>query len=482
MGFPMADHDQRVLAVDLDGTLLRSDMLYESFWSALAGRWSTPFAAARGLAGGRASLKRTLSGLANIDVTGLPYDEAVIAHVRQWRESGGTAILVTACDLNLAEAIAGHLGIFDEVHGSDGKRNLKGPAKAAFLEERYGAGGFAYLGDCDADLPVWKAARHAVAVTHSESLRRKLRQIHGEAEFIDRQAPRIASYVKALRPHQWLKNVLIFLPMIAAHQLDADTMARSAIAFFAFCLIASSVYVLNDLLDLAPDRAHPRKRNRPFASAAVPIAHGTWLAIGCLLVGFGAAIMLGWPFVLAMGAYYLLTLAYSLDLKRRLVIDVCALATLYMMRILAGGAATGIPLSVWLLAFALFFFFSLAAVKRQAELVDAATTGKLKAHGRGYHVPDVEVISQMATASGFVSVLVMALYVNSPTVVTLYANPAALWGICLILLYWISRMVMMTHRGHMHDDPIVFAVKDPNSIVCGALVAACAIGASVPLP
>jgi len=482
MAFPMADTGQRVLAVDLDGTLLRSDMLFESFWSALAGCWSTPFAAVRGLAGGRASLKQTLSGLANVDVTGLPYDEAVIAHIHKWREDGGKAVLVTATDSKLAEAIASHLGIFDEVHGSDGKRNLKGPAKAAFLEERYGPRGFAYMGDCDVDLAVWDKAGSAVAVTSNAGLRRKLQQLHDTAEFIDRPPPKAKSYLKALRPHQWSKNLLIFLPMFAAQQLDIETLVRSVIAFVAFSLIASSVYVLNDLLDLSPDRAHPRKRNRPFASGAVPIAHGTWLAAGCLIGGFAAALSLGWPFTLAMTAYYLLTLAYSLDIKRRLVIDICALATLYMMRIIAGGAATGIPLSVWLLAFALFFFFSLAAVKRQAELIDAANTGKLKAHGRGYQVPDVAIVSQMAIASGLVSVLVMALYVNSPTVVTLYHNPPAMWGVCLILLYWISRMVMLTHRGHMHDDPIVFAAKDPNSIVCGVSIGICALAAVVPLP
>jgi len=481
MAFAMADTGRKVLAVDLDGTLLRSDMLFESFWSAFSGRWSTPFAAAQSLAGGRANLKQTLSNLANVDVTGLPYNDAVISHIQQWRDDGGTAVLVTATDSKLAEAIAAHLGIFDEVHGSDGKRNLKGAAKAAFLEERYGHQGFTYMGDCDVDLPVWSKAGSAVAVTSSASLKRKLQQLHDTAHFIDHPAPKPISYLKALRPHQWSKNMLIFLPMFAAQQFDTATIIRSVIAFVAFSLIASSVYVLNDLLDLSPDRAHPRKRNRPFASGAVPIAHGTWLAAGCLIAGFAASFALGWPFVIAIAAYYVLTLAYSLDIKRRLVIDICTLATLYMMRIIAGGAATDIPLSVWLLAFALFFFFSLAAVKRQAELIDAATTGKLKAHGRGYQVPDVAIVSQMATGSGLVAVLVMALYVNSPTVVELYPNPPALWGICVILLYWISRMVMITHRGHMHDDPIVFAAKDPNSLVCAVLIGVCALAAVLPL-
>jgi 4-hydroxybenzoate polyprenyltransferase/phosphoglycolate phosphatase-like HAD superfamily hydrolase len=467
----MSDGERiKVLAVDLDGTLLRSDMLYESFWAALSGNFSTPLIALRGLSGGRAQLKSSLAGLATIDVTLLPYNEAVIERVKAWRERGGRAILVTASDRTLAQRIADHLGIFDEVHGSDGQINLKSRNKAAFLEDRYGHGGYAYMGDHRADLPVWSRAGHVIAVAPDASLRAKIGRLHPGAEYIDRPRGGVRPYMKAIRPHQWLKNLLVFLPMLAAHMFDATTALRSLIAFFAFSLLASSVYVVNDLLDLSADRIHPRKRKRPFASGAVPIAHGTVMGLGLFAGGMGLSLLLGPLLVVTMLAYFALTSAYSLVLKRRAIVDICTLATLYAMRIIAGGVATDIPLSVWLLAFALFFFFSLAAVKRQAELVDAAAAGRLSAHGRGYHAHDLDIVSQMATASGFVSVMVLALYVNSREVVALYRHPQALWGICIVLLYWISRMVMITHRGHMHDDPIVYATKDRNSYVCGVIV------------
>jgi 4-hydroxybenzoate polyprenyltransferase/phosphoserine phosphatase len=465
-------HDRRtieVLAVDLDGTLLRSDLLYESFWAALAANFTTPVTALRGLGQGRAQLKRTLAALSTLDVALLPYDEQVIARIAAWRAGGGKTILVTASDSILAQRVADHLGIFDEVHGSDGVRNLKGQAKAAFLEERYGRGGYGYIGDHVVDLPVWDAAGHVIAVAPSSSLRGRIAKLHPDAEIIAR-APTTRAYVKALRPHQWLKNLLVFLPMLGAHDFTITAIAQSLIAFFAFSLLASSVYVVNDLLDLAADRIHPRKRRRPFASGAVPIAHGMVMAAALVTGGMGLSLILGPGFVAMMLAYFLLTSAYSLVLKRRAIIDICVLATLYAMRIIAGGVATGIPLSVWLLAFALFFFLSLAAVKRQAELVDAVASGRLTAHGRGYQANDLDIVSQMATAAGYVSVMVLALYVNSREVMALYKHPEALWGTCIVLLYWISRMIMITHRGHMHDDPIVYATKDRNSYFCGLAV------------
>jgi len=228
--------------------------------------------------------------------------------------------------------------------------------------------------------------------------------------------------------------------------------------------------VMNDLVDLAADRAHPRKRTRPFASGRVPIAHGTWMAVGLVLGGGAVAATVGPDFLLVVLAYVVVTAAYSSVLKRHAVVDICVLAGLYTLRLIAGGVATGISLSVWLLAFSIFFFLSLAAVKRHAELVDNARRRQSQPVGRGYHVDDLPLVSQMAIGSGYVSVLVLALYLTSPDVTELYAEPAMLWGICPILLYWLSRMVMVAHRGGMHDDPIVFAVKDRTSWICGGLV------------
>lgn len=285
--------------------------------------------------------------------------------------------------------------------------------------------------------------------------------------------------MKALRPHQWLKNVLIFLPAIAAHDLSMETWLSALLAFASFCLVASSVYVLNDLLDLAADRAHPRKRNRPFASGTISLAHGTLMAPTLLFAGFLFALAVGrLEFLGIMAAYYVLTTAYSLSLKRRLVVDICTLAGLYTIRILSGGVATGLPLSVWLLTFSIFFFLSLAAIKRQAELVDGIDSGRTQLSGRAYRADDLPVISMMAIAAGYVAVLVMALYINTPAIQSLYSRPEILWGVCPVLLYWISRMVMIAHRSRMDDDPIVFAVRDRVSRVCGLLIVGTVVAGS----
>ncbi len=468
-----------ILVVDLDGSLIRSDMLFETFWSAFASHWKAPFVAARSLLAGRAALKRRLAEMGKVDIASLPFNGEVVAFVEDWRAKGGRTALVTASDQALADRVAAHLGLFDEVHGSAGTTNLKGARKAAFLADRFGTGGFHYVGDAAADVPIWQAADRAVVVNPSRGLLSRVAATGRTAEPIAAAPRSLSPYLRTLRPHQWLKNLLVFLPMLAAHDLSAGTLAQSALAFAAFSLIASGVYVLNDLLDLGADRLHPRKRNRPLAAGALPIAHGTVLAPGLIAAGLGLAALLGWPFLAVLVGYLGLTTAYSLYFKRQIVIDICLLAGLYTLRIIAGAAATGIPLSVWLLAFSTFFFLSLGAVKRQAELVDAVAAGRLEASGRGYRADDLPMVAMMATAAGYVSVLVMALYLTSPDVLRLYARPEVLWGICPVLLYWVSRMVMKTHRGQMHDDPVVFAATDRVSLICFVVIVAFAAGGAL---
>lgn len=475
----MKDSADPVLVVDLDGTLLRSDILVESFWSAFGRDWRSPFKSMVALLSGRAALKKHLAGAAKLDVASLPYDPDVIAYVEAWRSRGGKTALVTASDQALALQVAEHLNLFDEVYGSDGRTNLKGSAKAAFLADHFSLEGFVYMGDATADLPVWQQARKAIAVNARPALKARVDQLGAEVEHLTTKTRSFGPYFMALRPHQWLKNILVFLPMMVAHRLDAPTLLQTSLAFIGFCLIASSVYVLNDLIDLASDRAHPRKRLRPFASGTVPILHGSWMAIGLLAFGAAISVLLGWKFALVMAVYYGLTTAYSLSLKRLIVIDICVLAGLYTLRIIAGGVAGDMLISMWLLAFSIFFFLSLAAVKRQAELVDSIERGRLTAKGRGYQVADLPIISMIALCSGYVSVLVMALYVNSPTVRELYPQPRALGGICGILLYWVTYMVMITHRGAMPDDPVVYAAKDRTSQVCGLLIVAFALAGAL---
>lgn len=454
------------LVVDLDGTLLKSDMLHECFWNAFGTNWRIPVLSITSIMHGKAALKSYLSSEANINVSTMPYDNEVINYIQAHRIKGGRTALVTASNQVLADNIAKHLQIFDEVHGSDEDTNLKGSAKANFLIERFGEGKFIYMGDAFADLPIWRVSGKVVTVNANQSLRRQSNLLGKPIEHLITTAKSLRLYLKAFRPHQWLKNILIFMPMLAAHQFNSITFISCLLAFIAFSLVASSVYVLNDLFDLNVDREHPRKRLRPFASGEISIAYGGFLALGLLAGGIVIASFLDWKFLLIVSAYYVLTSIYSLVLKRKIVVDICTLAGLYTIRIVAGGVAAGIELSVWLLAFSIFFFLSLAAIKRQAELVDLLKRGVLTVKGRGYHVEDLPIISSISLAAGYISVLILALYVNSANVQELYDFPYALWGNCCVLLYWLTRMVLITHRGSMYDDPVVFILKDRLSKIC----------------
>jgi len=470
-----------MLVVDLDRTLIRTDLLYETFFAGLATRPRAALAALGGLVEGRATLKARLAELP-FDAGQLPMNEAVLAYIRAARARGERTALVSASDARLVRAVADRTGLFDEAHGSRPGLNLKGRAKAAFLVERYGRGGFAYIGDSPADLPVWAVSAHAITVGAGPELRRAAEEAAPAATHLEPRGPGLfglslsRAHLKALRPHQWLKNLLIFLPAVAAHAATPGVWGAAVLAFIAFSLTASSVYLLNDLLDLAADRAHPRKRRRPFASGAVPLVHGLVMAPG--LLGLAIAIaLIGLPllFLGVLAIYYALTLAYSFWLKRRLVIDICALAALYTLRIMAGAAATAVPLSPWMLAFSGFLFLALAAVKRQAELVDGLARGREKAAGRAYEAGDLPVVTMMGLAAGYVAVLILALYISSPDVQLLYGAPKLLWGIAPVLLYWISRAVMIAHRGRMTDDPVVFAVRDRVSLACGAAILVLAV-------
>ncbi|MFN4101396.1 MAG: UbiA family prenyltransferase [Pararhodobacter sp.] len=466
-----------VLVVDLDGTLIRSDMLYETFWSAFSRDWRTPLRAVAGLLGGKAALKARLAALGVPDPATLPYNPEVVAEIHAWRTAGGQVVLVTAADAAVAETIAGYLGLFDEVHASDGANNLKGPAKAALLRERFGTGGFTYAGDSPADLAVWREAGAAVTVGVAPGLRAQVDALRPGARHLSPPRSLFPAALKAVRPHQWLKNMLVFFPMIAGHSFSLAALGYGTLAFIAFSLVASSVYLLNDLLDIGSDRAHPRKRLRPLASGALPLKAGMVMVPALLLAGVLVALLLPPLFLLVLLAYYGLTVAYSIWLKRKPIIDICVLACLYTMRVIAGGAAAGIVLSVWLMAFSAFLFFALAAVKRQAELVDMMERGVTEAAGRGYRTADLPVVTQMATASGFVAVLVLMLYLNEPEILTLYHHPLLLWAACLVMLYWIARMVLVAQRGLMNDDPTVFAARDPTSLVSVTIIAALFFGA-----
>jgi 4-hydroxybenzoate polyprenyltransferase/phosphoserine phosphatase len=466
--------------VDLDGTLVRSDTLWEGLWAGMAERPTRLLRALPALASGRAALKAAVSEEAVSDPATLPYDTRVLDLVRAHRAAGGRTVLCSAADRRVAQAVSAHLGLFDEVHASDGTRNLKGREKARFLAGRFGEGGFDYAGDAPADMPVWAAARRAITVGLAPGRRAAVASRGGAIEHLEGAGGGAAAHLKLIRPHQWLKNVLIALPLLAAHDLSAASWGVALIAFAAFSAVASAVYVLNDLLDVAADRAHPRKRLRPLAAATVPLARAT--AMAPALVALGALLGLATgslAFLGVLALYLVLTTAYSLVLKRRVVIDICVLAGLYTLRIVAGGVATGTTLSVWLLAFSIFFFLSLAAVKRLGELAALPEDGPDQAAGRAYRRDDRGIVATMAVASGYLAVLVLALYLDTPQVRALYSEPALLWGVCPVLLYWVSRMALIADRGTMSDDPILFALTDRASWAAGGLVLGIGLAASL---
>jgi 4-hydroxybenzoate polyprenyltransferase/phosphoserine phosphatase len=460
------------LVIDLDGTLLRSDLLLETAllhvraqpWRA----WQMLCWAARGKAG----IKEALAHSTELDAATLPYHAEVLAMVRQARAAGRRLVLATASHRLLAEQVAAHLGSFDEVLATDQGRNLSGAAKRDALVERFGLRGFDYAGNSRDDLPVWGAARKAVVVNAPQPVERQARRLSHVEQVLHEPPGRLRDWARALRLHQWAKNLLLLVPLLASHRLmDPALLWQALQAFVAFGLCASSVYLLNDLLDLQDDRRHSRKRQRPFAAGRLPIGAGLLLMPLLLLAAFVLAVWRLPPgFVVCLALYYGLTLSYSLWLKRRMVIDVMALAALYTLRVIAGAMALAIAPSFWLLAISMFMFFSLALVKRFTELhclqrADEAT----KAHGRGYYVNDLQMIAAMGAASGFMAVLVMALYINDASTTRMYAHQERLWFACPLLLTWIARVWMLTHRGAMVDDPVVFALRDRVSLAIGGL-------------
>lgn len=460
------------LVVDLDGSLILTDMLYESALQLLKKRpWEllrVPF----WLLQGKAYLKQQLAKRYQGNAKLLPYNEIFLDWLKQQRYQGRYLVLCTASDCSIAEAINEHLQLFDEVIASDGKTNLKGANKAHVLKQRFGHAGFDYAGNDKADLAIWQHARRAIAVNVNESLR-KCVGTHKHTEIVFPAKTRnLKTWMQLIRVHQWLKNLLLFVPIVAAHQFSPIHIWVSLLmAFLAFNFCASSVYLANDLLDLESDRAHPRKRNRPFAAGNAPLTLGLILAPTFFITSMTLAWVVDLKFFFCLLLYFSLSSVYSLGLKRVVLLDCVTLAMLYTIRIIAGTMAAGLGLSFWLLAFSVFLFLSLAFVKRYAELEVHISNNQIKTHGRGYFTSDAPLIQTLGISSGYASVLVLALYLNSNAVVKLYNTPEFIWGTVPLMMFWISWMWMRAHRSEMHDDPLVFALRDGVSIFIGMLFA-----------
>lgn len=457
------------LAVDLDGTLVLSDTLHESLIALLRRNPLWLFALPLWLLGGKARFKREIATRVTLAADTLPYNEPVLDWLRRQRGSR-EIVLCTAADAHVADAVAHHTDLFDAVIASDGQHNLSGKTKADALVARYGERGFDYAGNDGVDLAVWSRARRAIVVNASPATENAARKIADVTDVMPRKPVRLWTWARALRLHQWAKNLLVFVPLVSAHMvMDPTSIERALLAFLAFGMCASSVYLLNDLVDLPSDRAHPRKRHRPFAAGELSPLTGLVLAPVLLAIAFVIALWLPERFLLVLAGYYLLTFAYSFRLKRIEMLDVIVLAALYTARIIAGAAAIAVPLSFWLLAFSMFLFLSLALIKRFTELAVMRDSGLDSMAGRGYRVDDLSLLGTLGVSSGYLSVLVLALYINSRDSEALYHHPKMLWLLCPLLLYWISRSWSLTYRGRMHDDPLLFALKDPASLVVSAI-------------
>ena len=449
------------LCVDLDGTLLRTDLLLESLFALLKRNFLYATLLPLWLLKGKAHFKQQIADRVEIDAKCLPYHTLFLEWLQDQHAQGRRLILATASNRKFAAAVADHLGIFESVLASDAAHNLSGRAKLRQLEQRLKGGDFDYAGDARVDLPLWKQARQALLVNPQRGVQRAAERHGNVAQVFDDRSAVWKPALKALRPHQWAKNLLVFVPLVLAHQvLELGPLSQAAVAFAALSLCASSVYLLNDLLDLAEDRQRPSKARRPFAAGTLSIWYGIAL-IPLLLAGaFACAWWLSLEFAGMLALYYAVTLAYSLALKQFALVDVLTLTGLYLLRILAGAVAVSAPVSFWLLAFSLFLFLSLALIKRFTELKNLPRHSGGQLAGRGYFAEDLETLAQFGSASAYTSVLVLALYINSDVVAANYTYPQLLWLLCPLLLYLLLRLWLLARRGKMLEDPVWFVLQD----------------------
>jgi 4-hydroxybenzoate polyprenyltransferase len=471
-----AQSRRRPLCVDLDGTLTKVDTLYDSLMLLVRKNPRALLELPGWLAGGKANLKARLTQAVSLDVARLPYNEALLGYLRTQREMGRSIYLATGADRDLAVRVAAHLGLFDGVLASDGASNLTGKTKLAKFRQYFNNSDFDYIGNSVADLDLLVASAEPKLANPSMALRGALRShsVKVDQSFIDR-APFFPSVIRAIRVHQWAKNVLIFLPFILGHKWSLSVAGSALLAFLCFSFCASGTYLINDLLDMEADRHHVKKRMRPFAAGDLSVLTG--IGISALLIVLSAVCLLFLPlaFTAWMGIYFVSTLAYSFYFKRMVLLDVLALSGLYTVRLMAGGAATSTPISHWLSGFSIFLFLSLAIVKRFAELQNTLQDGLTPKNGRGYQLSDIEQMRSFGTASAFASVVVFANYISGFDVIALYHQPRLLWLVMPLLILWLCRVWLLASRGDLNEDPVVFALTDRMSLLIGACVAVIAL-------
>lgn len=460
-----------VVVADVDGTILATDLLYESLLVVLKRNPFNLFLVIWWLLQGRAVLKAELSRRAEgLRVDLMPIHSEVVSYLETQAASGRRIVLASASNERLVADVGERFNFVSHTIGSNRSRNLKGNLKVQAIREYLKSEDWEYVGDSKADLAVWRAASSATAVVSSAGFAQVVLKSFPEARMIEVPSFSWKSLTRVLRVHQWLKNLLVFTPMFLAHRwLELDVVGRTTLAAIAFSLCASGVYIVNDLLDLASDRQHPRKKKRPCAAGAFPLPYAISLAPFLFFLGFVVAAQISLSFVALLLVYLFITTGYSFRLKAIVLVDIILLAMLYTIRIVGGGVATQIPLSQWLLGVSMFLFLSLACVKRFSELLILKQRNEKKTWGRGYWVGDIEQVSSFGSASGYIAALVLVLYVSSNEVVALYQSPKMIWLACPLMLYWISRVWLLARRGLVHDDPLVFALRDVGTYVVGVL-------------
>jgi 4-hydroxybenzoate polyprenyltransferase/phosphoserine phosphatase len=453
--------DNLPLCVDLDGTLIRTDSLGEAVFALIRKNLGYALELPWWLLRGKAYFKQQIAERTDIDAAYLPYNQELLTYLKKDHTNGRQLVLATASNGIVAKAVADHVGIFSKVVASDSQVNRPGKAKAEALIELFGEKGFVYAGNSHQDIPVWAKAAGAIVVNASSAVTAQAKRVTTVIQEFPSQPLEMRTIIRALRSYQWAKNALVFVPLLASHRLFVTgATVQAVLAAVAFSLAASGVYLLNDLLDLPDDRRHPVKRHRPLAAGDISVAMAVLLIILLWVAAGLVASVLPTAFWLMLVVYVALSFAYSSYFKRIMLIDVVLLALLYVIRIFAGATAILVPVSGWLLTFALFLFLSLALAKRFTELRRLAAAEQSKTNGRGYVVGDKHLLGQLGTASGLISVLVLTLYISSPEVSFLYRNPHLLWLIAPLLLYWISRIWLLAERGALKEDALVFALKD----------------------
>lgn len=456
--------DHLPIVVDLDGTLTATNTLVESIikfikqssLNALRLLWWL-------LTKNRAVIKKYVASHVNISAENLPYNKPLLAYLREEKEKGRKIILATAAHQSIAEEVSRHLGLFDKVLATTEGNNLKRKVKLLAIEKAVGKE-FVYAGNSQSDIPIWKAAKAAILVGVTPHVAETIRrEIPIEKEF-HKEISNYGTWFHALRVHQWAKNLLLFVPFLTSFSfMEIGKLSTMIMAFMSFSFAASANYIINDISDMENDRMHPRKRRRPFASAKLPILYGLAVAGGFTVLAFIMAFAVSNGFVLVLFFYLMISNAYNWVLKELVLIDVIVLSLLYTLRILAGSMAVEVATSPWLFAFSVFVFLSLALVKRNGELVSLEKEGMSATVGRDYHITDLRVLWPLGVGTAISAVVIFGLFISAPETQTRYSTPQILWVVDIGLIYWLGRLWIKTSRGEMHDDPIVYAIKDRTS-------------------